>query len=152
MSSNVIYNPIEQIASLTSSLGTNLTYSVNSSTLQPSKRVKNTMPISPPITSTTAWYLSWIVCSQEISHRALPMMLVNSKTHQSSKTCRERKYHWGKADRLLKPKGTTTYEYSITGHLQKATYADGREEYRLSDKVGNLFNTPMPTPQIHKKK
>lgn len=54
--------------------------------------------------------------------------------------------HWGKADRLLKTEdsryGTTTYEYSATGHLQKATYADGREEYRLSDKVGNLFDDP----------
>lgn len=38
--------------------------------------------------------------------------------------------------------GTTTYEYSATGYLQKATYADGREEYRLFDKVGNLFDDP----------
>ena len=72
--------------------------------------------------------------------------LVDSKTRQSSKVRRERKYHWGKADRLLKTEdsryGTTTYEYSATGHLQKATYADGKEEYRLSDKVGNLFDAP----------
>ena len=72
--------------------------------------------------------------------------LINSKTRQSSKVHRERKYHWGKADRLLKTEdsrcGTTTYEYSATGHLQKATYADGKEEYRLSDKVGNLFDDP----------
>ena len=72
--------------------------------------------------------------------------LIDSKTRQSSKVRRERKYHWGKADRLLKTEdnrfGTTTYEYSPTGHLQKAVYADGREEYRLSDKVGNLFDDP----------
>ena len=72
--------------------------------------------------------------------------LIDSKTRQSSKVCRERKYHWGKADRLLKTEdnrfGTTTYEYSLTGHLQKAVYADGREEYRLSDKAGNLFDDP----------
>ena len=59
---------------------------------------------------------------------------------------RERKYHWGKTDQLLKTEdnrfGTTTYEYSLTGHLQKAVYADGREEYRLSDKAGNLFDDP----------
>ena len=72
--------------------------------------------------------------------------LIDSKIRQSSKVRRERKYHWGKADRLLKTEdnrfGTTTYEYSPTGHLQKAVYADGREEYRLSDKAGNLFDDP----------
>ena len=54
--------------------------------------------------------------------------LVDSKTRQSSKVRRERRYHWEKADRLLKTEdsryGTTTYECSATGHLQKATYAD----------------------------
>ena len=72
--------------------------------------------------------------------------LIDSKIRQSSKVRRERKYHWGKADRLLKTEdnrfGTTTYEYSPTGHLQKAVYADGREEYRISDKAGNLFDDP----------
>ena len=72
--------------------------------------------------------------------------LVDSKTRQSTRVRRERRYHWGKADRLLKTEdsryGTTSYEYSPTGHLQKATYADGTEEYRLSDKVGNLFDDP----------
>lgn len=72
--------------------------------------------------------------------------LIDNKTRQSSKARRERKYHWGSADRLLKTEdnrfGTTTYEYSPTGHLQKAVYADGREEYRLSDKAGNLFDDP----------
>ena len=72
--------------------------------------------------------------------------LVDSKTRQSSKVRRERRYHWEKADRLLKTEdscyGTTSYEYSPTGHLQKATYADGTEEHRLSDKVGNLFDDP----------
>ena len=72
--------------------------------------------------------------------------LVDSKTRQSTKVRRERRYHWGKADRLLKTEdsryGTTSYEYSPTGHLQKATYADGTEEYRLSDKMGNLFDDP----------
>ena len=65
--------------------------------------------------------------------------LVNSKTRQSTKVRRERRYHWGQADRLLKTEdsryGTTSYEYNPTGHLQKATYTDGTEEYRLSDKV-----------------
>ena len=72
--------------------------------------------------------------------------LVDSKTRQSSKVRRERRYHWEKADRLLETEdscyGTTSYEYSPTVHLQKATYADGTEEHRLSDKVGNLFDDP----------
>ena len=72
--------------------------------------------------------------------------LVDSKTRQSSKVRRERRYQWEKADRLLKTEdscyGTTSYEYSPTVHLQKATYADGTEEHRLSDKVGNLFDDP----------
>ena len=72
--------------------------------------------------------------------------LVDSKTRQSSKVRRERRYQWEKADRLLKTGdscyGTTSYEYSPTGHLQKVTYADSREEYRLSDKAGNLFDDP----------
>ena len=70
----------------------------------------------------------------------------DSKTRLSAQVRRQRKYHWGSADRLLKTEdnrfGTTTYEYSPTGHLQKAVYADGREEYRLSDKAGNLFDDP----------
>ena len=70
----------------------------------------------------------------------------DSKTRLSAQVRRQRKYHWGSADRLLKTEdnrfGTTTYKYSPTGHLQKAVYADGREEYRLSDKAGNLFDDP----------
>ena len=73
--------------------------------------------------------------------------LVDSKTRQSTKVRRERRYHWGKADCLLKTEdscyGTTSYEYSPTGHLQKANYADGTEEHRLSDKVGVSSTTRM---------
>ena len=29
-----------------------------------------------------------------------------------------------------------------SGELTMATYADGTKEYRLSDKVGNLYNDP----------
>ena len=49
--------------------------------------------------------------------------LVDSKTRQSTKVRRERRYHWGKADRLLKTEdsryGTTSYKYSPTGHLKR---------------------------------
>ena len=58
--------------------------------------------------------------------------LVNSKTRQSTKVRRERRYHWGQADRLLKTEdsryGTTSYEYNPTGHLQKGSsdiWSDG---------------------------
>ena len=38
--------------------------------------------------------------------------------------------------------GLTQYSYSPSGELTMATYADGTKEYRLSDKVGNLYNDP----------
>ena len=72
--------------------------------------------------------------------------LVDSKTRQSSKVRRECKYHWGEADRLLKTEdsryGTTTYEYSATGYLQKATYVDGRKEYSLQTRWATSLMTP----------
>ena len=72
--------------------------------------------------------------------------LVDSRTRVSAQTRRQKKYHWGAADRLLRTEdsreGTTAYEYTSWGHLQKATYADGRVEYRTVDKIGNLFDDP----------
>ena len=72
--------------------------------------------------------------------------LVNSKTRRSAEQRRSRHYRWGSADRLLLIKddryGLTQYSYSPSGELTMATYADGRKEYRLSDKVGNLYNDP----------
>ena len=59
---------------------------------------------------------------------------------------RSRHYNWGSADRLLSIEddryGLTQYSYSPSGELTMATYADGTKEYRLSDKVGNLYNDP----------
>ena len=56
---------------------------------------------------------------------------------------RSRHYNWGSADRLLSIEddryGLTQYSYSPSGELTMATYADGTKEYRLSDKVGNLY-------------
>ena len=50
--------------------------------------------------------------------------LVDSRTRQSSKVGRVRKYHWGKADRLLKTEdscyGTIAYEYNTTGYTLKS--------------------------------
>ena len=72
--------------------------------------------------------------------------LVDSKTRRSAEQRRSRLYRWGSADRLLSIEddryGLTQYSYSPSGELTMATYADGRKEYRLSDKVGNLYNDP----------
>ena len=72
--------------------------------------------------------------------------LVNSKTRRSAEQRRSRHYNWGSADRLLSIEddryGLTQYSYSPSGELTMATYADGTKEYRLSDKVGNLYNDP----------
>lgn len=72
--------------------------------------------------------------------------LVDSKTRRSAEQRRSRHYSWGSADRLLSIEddryGLTQYSYSPSGELTMATYADGRKEYRLSDKVGNLYNDP----------
>ena len=72
--------------------------------------------------------------------------LVNSKTRRSAEQRRSRHYNRGSADRLLSIEddryGLTQYSYSPSGELTMATYADGTKEYRLSDKVGNLYNDP----------
>ena len=72
--------------------------------------------------------------------------LVDSKTRRSAEQRRSRLYRWGSADRLLSIEddryGLTQYSYSPSGELTMATYADGTKEYRLSDKVGNLYNDP----------
>lgn len=57
----------------------------------------------------------------------------------------QRRYTWGINDRLQKiddsQNGTTTFGYTPTGHLEHAKYADGTEQFRKSDKVGNLFES-----------
>ena len=72
--------------------------------------------------------------------------LVDSKTRRSAEQRRFCHYRWGSADRLLSIEdnryGLTQYSYSPSGELTMATYADGRKEYRLSDKMGNLYNDP----------
>ena len=68
--------------------------------------------------------------------------LVDSKTRRSAEQRRSRHYSWGSADRLLSIEddryGLTQYSYSPSGELTM----DGTKEYRLSDKVGNLYNDP----------
>lgn len=70
--------------------------------------------------------------------------LVDGKTRQSSKVHRERKYHWARQTDCTRRRTAIVVlpPTSTVRHLQKAAYADGREEYRLSGKVGNLFDDP----------
>ena len=57
-----------------------------------------------------------------------------------------RRYRWGVADRLLSVedsrRGETRYSYTPTGQLDRAEYPDGREQWRKSDPVGNLYPDP----------
>ena len=144
------YNSMGQIASLTSSLGANLVYERNEFGELISFRAEQAESHfgSEHQYDSLGFELERMLpggISQSFAYDNIGR-LVDSKTRQSTKVRRERRYHWGKADRLLKTEdsryGTTSYEYSPTGHLQKATYADGTEEHRLSDKVGNLFDDP----------
>ena len=146
------YDRLGQISTLTSSLGANLTYERNEFgellNFKARQGEAENHFVSEHQYDSLGFELERMLpggISQSFAYDNIGR-LVDSKTRQSSKVCRERKYHWGKADHLLKTEdsryGTTSYEYSPTGHLQKATYADGTEEYRLSDKVGNLFDDP----------
>lgn len=69
--------------------------------------------------------------------------LTEQKTLQEKKQKRLRKYTWGTNDRLQKindsKQGETRFGYTSTGHLEFSKYADGIEEYRKADKLGNLY-------------
>jgi len=62
---------------------------------------------------------------------------------------RQRRYQWQGADQLTAIEdsltGTTTYGYDPTGTLIGAHYADGSQDVRLADAVGNLFRSPTLT-------
>lgn len=72
--------------------------------------------------------------------------LVDARTRKDSRTRHMRRYRWGLADRLLSVddslRGETRYRYTPTGQLERAEYPDGREEWRKSDSVGNLYPDP----------
>lgn len=71
--------------------------------------------------------------------------LTGQETLTAKKQKHQRKYTWGVNDRLHSiadsKQGMTTYGYTQTGHLEHTKYADGTEEYRKADKVGNLYET-----------
>ncbi|EGM98128.1 hypothetical protein HMPREF1018_04847, partial [Bacteroides fragilis] len=72
--------------------------------------------------------------------------LVDARTRKDSRTRHMRRYRWGVADRLLSVedsrRGETRYSYTPTGQLDRAEYPDGREQWRKSDPVGNLYPDP----------
>lgn len=72
--------------------------------------------------------------------------LVDARTRKDSRTRHMRRYRWGIADRLLSVEdsrhGETRYSYTPTGQLERAEYPDGRERWRKSDPVGNLYPDP----------
>ena len=72
--------------------------------------------------------------------------LVDARTRKDSRTRHMRRYRWGLADRLLSVddsrRGETRYSYTPTGQLDRAEYPGGREEWRKSDSVGNLYPDP----------
>ena len=72
--------------------------------------------------------------------------LVDARTRKDSRTRHMRRYRWGVADRLLSVedsrRGETRYSYTPTGQLDRAEYPDGREQWRKSDAVGNLYPDP----------
>ncbi|WP_156176014.1 RHS repeat-associated core domain-containing protein [Hymenobacter terrenus] len=59
---------------------------------------------------------------------------------------RQRRYQWQGADQLTAIEdsltGTTRYTYDALGALTGARYADGSQDLRLADAVGNLFRSP----------
>ncbi|RPD43491.1 RHS repeat protein, partial [Hymenobacter sediminis] len=60
-------------------------------------------------------------------------------------TQRQRHYQWQGVDQLTQIEdsllGATTYNYDVLGNLTGARYADGTQELRQPDAVGNLFRT-----------
>lgn len=73
---------------------------------------------------------------------------------------RQRQYQWQGADQLTQIEdsltGSTQYSYDAIGTLTGARYADGSQDVRLADAVGNLFRTPTladrqyaPGGQLH---
>ena len=70
-------------------------------------------------------------------------------------TLRRRQYHWQGLDQLTQIDdsllGATTYSYDVLSNLTGARYADGAEELRQPDAVGNLFRTLARTDRKYNK-
>ncbi|UOQ51736.1 DUF6531 domain-containing protein [Hymenobacter cellulosivorans] len=68
---------------------------------------------------------------------------------------RQRRYQWQDTDQLTaiddSHHGTTRFAYDTWGNLAAATYADGEQELRQPDAVGNLFRTAERTDRRYGK-
>ena len=66
---------------------------------------------------------------------------------------RQRRYHWQAGDQLTQvedsQQGTTAFTYDAGGSLAGATYADGSQDIRQPDAVGNLFGTRGRTDRTY---
>lgn len=66
-------------------------------------------------------------------------------TSHSRQAERRRRYQWQNVDQITELEdslsGSTTFEYDVWGNLAAARYADGCQELRQPDSVGNLFRT-----------
>ena len=71
--------------------------------------------------------------------------LTGQDTLNAKKQRHKRRYSWGVNDRLHQvddsKQGATTYSYSETGHLKHTKFADGTNQFRIPDAVGNLYET-----------
>ncbi|MGI4835813.1 MAG: RHS repeat-associated core domain-containing protein [Janthinobacterium lividum] len=67
-------------------------------------------------------------------------------TQRSELLVRRRHYQWQDADQITALEdsltGSAAFEYDTWGNLTATRYADGSEELRQTDSVGNLFRTP----------
>lgn len=81
--------------------------------------------------------------------------LTQQRTHKAKQKKHQRRYTWGVNDRLQKVDdstfGITKYDYTPTGHLNHTKFADGTEQFRTADAVGNLFETSNQTDREYGK-
>ena len=79
--------------------------------------------------------------------------LTQQQTLQDRKQKRQRKYTWGKNDRLKEindsQNGKTSFGYTETGHLEFTEFADKTKQYRKTDKVGNLYESEYLKDRVY---
>ena len=72
---------------------------------------------------------------------------------RGGRVARQRRYHWQAGDQLThiedSQQGPTAFTYDAGGSLAGATYADGGQDIRQPDAVGNLFGTRARTDRTY---
>lgn len=86
---------------------------------------------------------------RDVKERDVLGRISNHKVSTGAKTSRLRKYSWGANNRLkeiINEHGqSTSFAYDDSGFLISANYADGTEEQRVADIVGNLYKNANKT-------